>query len=128
MARKQPRRRRDDRTRPSRRPVRRYDMGMIQDFLEHLLWAARVSHFESTSPPDTVHPELAEQLARYLGRYGAVLLPVVYVQDANPSGGSEPAVRAKMARVRQAQIDALEMLLGGVLVDARHCVEQSYDA
>jgi hypothetical protein len=43
--------------------ARCYDVEMIRDFLDHLLWEVRISHYESQS--NKINPELAEQLERY---------------------------------------------------------------
>jgi hypothetical protein len=50
-----------------------YDVDMIRDFLEQLLWEVRIEQFESTAPPGVVNPELAEQSEKYLRKYGVAL-------------------------------------------------------
>jgi hypothetical protein len=48
---------------------RRYDVDMVRDFLEHLLWAVRVRHFESTNKPGNLNPELLETLGKFVAKY-----------------------------------------------------------
>jgi hypothetical protein len=43
---------------------RYYDVGMIRDFLDHLLWELRINHFELTSRPGTINEELVSVPAR----------------------------------------------------------------
>jgi hypothetical protein len=43
--------------------ARCYDVAMIKDFLDHLLWEVRISHHESQT--NKINPELAEQLGKY---------------------------------------------------------------
>ena len=46
------------------RPGRGYDVEMIRDFLDHLMWELRIVHFENTNPSGTDHNELMSQLAK----------------------------------------------------------------
>ena len=56
---------------------RRYDVQMIRDFLDNLIWELRVNHYEvaSAAPaeyfgdPRGDNPELTEQLAKYMKKY-----------------------------------------------------------
>ena len=43
----------------------RYDVKMIRDFLDHLIWEVRIGHFENTTAPGTINPELMDQIAKY---------------------------------------------------------------
>jgi hypothetical protein len=54
--------------------VKRYDVEMIRDFLEHLTWELRILHYESINEDDTINPKLEDRLAKYSSRYNAVLL------------------------------------------------------
>jgi hypothetical protein len=61
-----------------RRPTgRRYDVRMLKDFLNHLMWELRYKHYDRVSDasgsdaPD--HPELDEQLMNYMRKYGSAL-------------------------------------------------------
>jgi hypothetical protein len=56
-----------------------YDLEMIRDFLEQLLWEVRVSHFDNTNVKPH-NPELAEQLRKYHRKYGRTLVPLVKLQ------------------------------------------------
>src|SRR5579863_1911127 len=48
-------------------PKASYDVPMIRDFLDHLLWELRISHYELTTPKtDKVHQELKGQLTKYV--------------------------------------------------------------
>lgn len=51
-----------------------YNVGMIRDFLDHLLWELRIAHYENTrDDPDITNPEFIEILEKYQKRHGAVL-------------------------------------------------------
>jgi hypothetical protein len=56
-----------------KKPKATYDVPMIRDFLDHLLWELRISHHELTTPtPDQVHNELVGQLAKYIKKRNTV--------------------------------------------------------
>ena len=101
--------------------VEPYDMEMIQDFLDHLMWELRASHLENSHAAKTgrkggTNPELVEQLAKHIRRRGRVLL----IAQAFDESGASPeevedvikAVMSSMTDVRQRQIDAFESLKG----------------
>jgi hypothetical protein len=109
---------------------RGYDVRMIRDFLDHLLLALRVQHFENRKllkalgsaddlgaamkVTEEISPKLVEQIAVYLLRYRSVLLPSDVAKAEN---ASETEVRAVMTAVlevksakRDEQIGHLEAL------------------
>ena len=53
-----------------------YDLDMVRDFLDQLLWEVRVSHFDNTNE-NPHNPELAEQLQKYHRKYHRTLVPLV---------------------------------------------------
>lgn len=106
---------------------------MISDFLEHLLWEVRVNHAENTSlatPTGAkLHPELTEQLGKYVRQYNTALRPAVDL--VVPDGMSrEDAARAMKTLQRwrvpehQRYINALETLQP-LFKEALFCAAQS---
>ena len=61
---------------------RRYDSRMIEDFIAHLNWELRASHFDQTrvAGSTAVHPELAEMVSKYVKRYRCMLLPLLMLR------------------------------------------------
>jgi polyphosphate kinase len=109
------------RDRDKRRPIRRrYNVQMIRDFLDHLMWEVRINHVESTSVAATggckVNMELADQLAKYLRKYRTNLRAGVSVRRDTPDQTDEQVQQAlKIGSARRAEehqkyIDALETL------------------
>jgi hypothetical protein len=90
-----------------------YDLEMIRDFLDQLLWEVRVSHFDNTNEKPN-NPELAEQLKKYQRKYGRTLVPFIKLQTdgltAEQIDKGRQHLRARVAEVRQDQLDALEFL------------------
>ncbi len=58
----------------------KYDVVMIQEFLEHLMWEMRILAFE-TEHPGAVNEELLDQLAKYTHKYRCGLYPVTRLDD-----------------------------------------------
>ena len=91
---------------------RRYDLPMIRDFLDHLLWEVRISHHEMQTQVGSVNPELAEQLAKYIKKRQTFGLLFTTATKERPA--DNPAGVAKLKRVkgnlREAQLEALELL------------------
>jgi hypothetical protein len=52
--------------------------GCSKDFLDHLLWEARIDETECSQEVSTVKPEVVDQLERYHRTYGPCrLVPIV---------------------------------------------------
>ncbi|MHC4539734.1 MAG: hypothetical protein ACYS74_08140 [Planctomycetota bacterium] len=99
----------------SKRAKRHYDVEMIRDFLDHLLWELRINHLENTNPGCEVNPELCNQLAKYIKKYNtAGLMAAMSIDtDGVPEDVAEQALRTfHIARAQSSQeaIDALESL------------------
>lgn len=60
-----------------------YDVAMIRDFLEHLMWEVRIARAESTHLQSHAHPDLVDALARCMERRDtpALLAAEKIVQD-----------------------------------------------
>ncbi|MGD0464653.1 MAG: hypothetical protein ABSB74_19385 [Tepidisphaeraceae bacterium] len=71
----------------------RYNARMIRDFLEHLEWEIRVSHFETANAENGLNPELAEMLRKYGQRYHTCLRSCRLL-DRDPSCSEEQFRRA----------------------------------
>jgi hypothetical protein len=108
--------------------VKRYDVEMICDFLEHLTWELRILHYESINEDDTINPRLEDRLAKYSRRYNAVLLaetvldyeglPVAVVQRARNYW------KAAQVRATAEQLQHLEAL-AGLFKEAFECISFS---
>jgi hypothetical protein len=89
--------------------ARSYDVEMIRDFIEHLLWEVRIGHFEATSADGAINPELLEQIQRYQKKRQTIAL--LAANEIPASGRDEVgALKRRMAEVRQRQVDHLEAL------------------
>jgi len=105
--------------------VKRYDIEMIRDFLDHLTWEVRILHYESINEDDSINPKLEDQLAKYSRRYKAVLLaeteldyeglPVAMVQRARSCW------KAAQVRATAEQLQHLEAL-AGLFKQALECI------
>ena len=103
---------------------KRYDVEMIRDFLDHLLWEVRINHFENTADVGAINPELVEQLGKYIRKYNGVLLPATVI---NREGATEDQAKATeltyrqiMRDKRQEQMEHLESLQE-LFADALKC-------
>ncbi len=105
--------------RKKKRPSRRrkgprpqpYDAQMIRDFLEHLMWEVRISHFETVSSPGTINPELVQQLTKYMAKRRAALLPIIVSRKAVLSTDTFMAEFNEMMRTkREKEMEHLEAL------------------
>ena len=131
------RKRKKDRQSP-RRP-RRYDVEMVRDFLEHLMWEVRIKHFENSpsaplvydSSGKGVNPELLDQLVKYGRKYpgSPALLPVT---EFDRTGWDEEDMKCQMGRfkaflyaVRGEQMEALECL-GSLFEEALECAAMGW--
>jgi hypothetical protein len=96
---------------------KRYDLTMIRDFLDHLLWELRTSHYEAVQRgrgEEVTSPELVGTLAKFNQKYGSVLLPLAQMRrdgltDAEFDESKANANRS-MAELRDTQLGALESL------------------
>ena len=109
MTSKQQRKQKRDRKAARSRPTA-YDRRMIQDFLEDLEWEVRSRHFEHTSP-GVDHPELADQLGRYMDQYPktpGVLPPWCLTEKPTPEWMA--ALHQAMGERTEAELSAFETL------------------
>ena len=105
--------------------VKRYDVEMIRDFLEHLAWEVRVLHYESINEDDSINSKLEDELAKYSRRYNAVLLAITELDyEGLPATMVQRARNCwKAARVRATaeQLQHLEAL-AGLFKEAFECI------
>jgi hypothetical protein len=100
---------------------------MIRGFLEFLRWELRTSVFElSQTKKGTSHPELLEQLTRYVKEYGTVLLPVIAV-DSSVTPEQIAALKDRLKAEREMQLAALELLMKAPIPDVLEIVDQTYE-
>ena len=108
--------------------VKRYDVEMIRDFLDHLKWEVRVLHYESINEDGSINSKLEDELAKYSRRYNAVLLaeteldyeglPAAMVQRARNYW------KAAQVRATAEQLQHLEALVG-LFKEAFECINFS---
>ncbi len=61
------------------KPRAGYDVQMVRDFLEHLLWELRTAEYENTrDDPKIINPELAANLARCIQKRGTAALWIAH--------------------------------------------------
>lgn len=111
-----------------------YDVGMIEDFLEHLRLELQlaIEHHraegESTAETLTTDSELVAQLAKLGRKYDAALLPRIRLDADGASPAEERAARESLARLlssrRTRQLRHLRSL-EGLLKEALQCAQQS---
>ena len=108
--------------------VKRYDVEMIRDFLDHLTWEVRILHYESINEDDSINPRLEDQLAKYSRRYNAVLLAVTELDyEGLPAAMVQRARnywRAAQVRATAEQLQHLEAL-AGLFKEAFECIGYS---
>jgi len=107
--------RRKKKVRSPRPRKRLYDVEMIRDFLDHLLWELRINHLENTNPGMKPNPELVSQLAKYQKKYNTVGL--MCELKINACGAPENIVKraaesfsSARAQISQRYIETLEEL------------------
>jgi hypothetical protein len=94
-----------------------YDVEMIRDFMDQLIWSLRVDHFEFTAGPRALNPELVEEVKRCALKRGILrLLSLFTVRKDKPELTAEQMQLARrmfaenQARERQEQLRHLEAL------------------
>src|SRR5262245_17771199 len=105
--------------------VKRYDVEMIRDFLDHLTWEVRILHYESINEDDSINPKLEDQLAKYSRRYKAVLLAVTELDyEGLPAAMVQRARnywKAAQVRATAEQLQHLQAL-AGLFKEAFDCI------
>jgi hypothetical protein len=91
--------------------VRTYDVEMIRDFLSHLLWELRTSHYEMIGSGSRLHPELQEQLQRYMNKRQTVGLLFALKTKGDLATESKEQIRKVRERLRTEQLRCLEGLM-----------------
>ena len=77
-----------------------YDTEMIEDFLEHYLWETRASLFEQGNAKG-INPELVEQLAKYIKKYGPVgFSPYTILEREEDLSDEDHALADRILRAR----------------------------
>jgi hypothetical protein len=96
---------------PSRRTPEGYDVAMIRDFLDHLMWELRIQIYEHETGADApLNPELTEMLEKYIRRRGTVAVIFNHATEKQPSPGELRELHAGMATLRKSQLRCLECL------------------
>ena len=101
----------------SRKP---YNVEMIRDFLENLMWDLRIQHFEVTHPGDNHNAEFDEHIERYMKKYKSVGLLSLNILPDSIGEYHEKVVRKLIALRYQQAIDNLEEL-GDMFEEAFNC-------
>jgi len=109
-------------------PKASYDVPMIRDFLDHLLWELRISHYELTTPKtDKVHQELKGQLTKYVKKRNTVglLASNQLAASATPDEVERASVilKERLSNQRKVAIDHLEAL-ADVFDEALRCASK----
>jgi hypothetical protein len=98
--------------------ARTYDVEMIRDFLSHLLWELRTSHYEMLGSGRRIHPELMEEIGRYMIKRQTTGL--LFALKTPPD--SVEQIREVRERLRTEQIRYLEGLMP-LFEEALTCAE-----
>lgn len=89
-----------------------YNLQMIHDFLEHLLWEHRIFNFEYRTGNKVTNPELVESYQKFYRRYGVALLPLNYIRndvhDPKLWAEADSKYRTQLMEASQSAIDAIE--------------------
>ena len=103
-----------------------YNLQMIRDFLEQLLWEYRLFDFEHRTGSKANSPEMEESYQKYYRNYGVVLLPRNClrddVQDPKLWSEADATFRAQLIEASQGAIDAIEAAMPYIST-ALHFVE-----
>lgn len=91
-------------TNKTKKPEKRYQIGMIRDFIEQLKWEARIQHFESTSAIGTLNEELAEQLTPFYKKYKS---PLLFNTAIDPDGLSDKEIAQARAKYSDSRAEYL---------------------
>jgi len=95
-----------------------YDIQMIKDFLDHLMWELRINHIENTNPGCATNPELVEQLSKYSNKYNTVGLMTAMKVTYEGAENIPDEIKALVTRSMQGEkanrsqeaVNALEIL------------------
>jgi hypothetical protein len=115
------------------RPRSGYDLEMIRDFLDHLLWELRISHHETTTSHGAVNPELVDQLTKYVKKRqtAGLLFTVGFHEKVADLADREPEKYAEFQRVkgelRKSQLICLEALLNSLIPEAMDAAKGGMD-
>jgi hypothetical protein len=88
--------------------ARRYDVEMIKDFVEHLLWELRTDQFESSG--GAINPELVDMLGKYMTKRQTNQLLMSHVTKLEPDHEAVRNWNDARRKLRDRQIHALEAL------------------
>ncbi len=95
----------------------RYNIEMIEDFLDHFFWEFTINLYECTrqDPDKQINPELVEQLYKYQKKYNTIgLMPALVIDPSGvPEGYAKEATKSfRIARAEKAKevLAALETL------------------
>ena len=108
-----------------------YDIEMIKDFMKHLEWEMRIKHFENTRKIGTQHPELTEQLEKYMRKRNTMGL--LYANRIDKAGLAEDKAQEVIKIIREASAmqaqEALDALgvLEPILEEALDCASHPDD-
>lgn len=94
---------------------KRYDVKMIEDFLEHLRWELVINHFEHTRPDAVVNPDLVDQLTKCVDKRDTIgLMMMLEIEtkgvEKNTAKANIKILREAQAKKSQEGINALEIL------------------
>ncbi len=106
---------------PTRRPGsdRRYDLDMIRDFLDHLLWEVRIAYHETQHAG--INPELSEQLEKYIKKRqtaGLLFSTAVEMDERQTEPEKYEKLKRLQGELRKAQLVCLEALLHSLIPEA----------
>jgi len=117
---------------PNKKPRagRNYDVEMIRDFLDHLMWELRIIHFENTNPSGADHGELMSQIQKYQQEYrgSKALMAIMTMATEGYSLADVERARRNFRRVRAVQMEeAIQHLeeLAPIFEEALACAAMS---
>lgn len=111
--------------------MKRFDVEMIRDFFDYLLWDVRASHAEQRHG-GKVNAELVEQLKKYMLKYGPVVLfpiDIMHVgadEDPNEVKKRIGKFRSKKLEERNTQLRKLEAA-APIIEDVLTTINQQYE-
>jgi hypothetical protein len=106
----------------------KYDVGMIRDFLEHLMWELRIAVHENQCEGGRINPELTDQLKKYIQRRDCIglLEGMKFADDLGDAEGLQAMRDLKRVRLwsRIVALDAIETLQV-TFEEALRCAERN---
>ena len=109
---------------PKKRYIKRsYNVEMIKDFLEHLMWELTIADFENRQKDKSkTNPELVDQLYKYIKKWNTNALMAATIISDDLDIEEKKAITEMLTQKTKTALDALNELKE-VLLEAFECAK-----